>query len=240
VKLWEHTADEIRAMPLDALALLVLDDFGTEGWNVHNYFTERAQWQAATFNQPGVAARLTEAWAWLEANVLIGRHPTQSSSDARAITETGRDALRNGLTRLRAGQRLGVDMHPLIANTVRTQFLMGQFELAAFAALREVEIRVRDLGAFANDMIGVPLMTAAFNPGTPGPLVDTEADKGEQEATMALFRGAIGTFKNPSSHRAVDYEDPVLAAEVVLLADLLLRLLDRIERRLQEVRGDGS
>jgi uncharacterized protein (TIGR02391 family) len=110
---------------------------------------------------------------------------------------------------------------------------MGQFELAAFAALREVEIRVRDLGGFENDMIGVPLMTAAFNPGAPGPLADVAAEKGEQEATMALFRGAIGTFKNPSSHRAVDYDDPVLAAEVVLLADLLLRLLDRIERRRQ-------
>jgi len=48
---------------------------------------------------------------------------------------------------------------------------------------------------------------------------------------MALFRGAIGTFKNPSSHRAVNYDDPVLAAEVVLLADLLMRLLDRVEAR---------
>lgn len=235
MKLWEHTPGEIREMPLDALALLVLDDFGPQGWNVHNYFNERAQSQAATFNQPGVASRLTEAWAWLEANVMIGRHPTQSSgsSNARAITETGHEALRNGLTRLRAGQRLGVDMHPLIANTVRTQFLMGQFELAAFAALREVEIRVRELGGFSNDMIGVQLMAAAFNPGSPGPLVDTKAEKGEQEATMALFRGAIGTFKNPSSHRAVDYEDPVFAAEVVLFADLLLRLLDRVERRIQ-------
>ena len=48
---------------------------------------------------------------------------------------------------------------------------------------------------------------------------------------MALFRGAIGTFKNPSSHRIVNYDDPVLAAEVVLLADLLMRLLDRVEAR---------
>jgi hypothetical protein len=48
---------------------------------------------------------------------------------------------------------------------------------------------------------------------------------------MALFRGAIGTFKNPSSRRAVNYDDPVLAAEVVLLADLLMRLLDRVGAR---------
>jgi hypothetical protein len=33
-------------------------------------------------------------------------------------------------------------------------------------------------------------------------------------------------FKNPSSHRQVEYDDPTAASEVVLLADLLLRLLD--------------
>jgi hypothetical protein len=43
---------------------------------------------------------------------------------------------------------------------------------------------------------------------------------------MNLFQGAIGVFKNPPSHRQVDYADPILASEVVLLADLLLRLLD--------------
>lgn len=64
-----------------------------------------------------------------------------------------------------------------------------------------------------------------------GALADTEADGGEQVATMNLFAGAIGAFKNPASHRTVDYADPTEAAEVVLLADLLMRLLDRVEAR---------
>lgn len=46
---------------------------------------------------------------------------------------------------------------------------------------------------------------------------------------MEFFKGAIGLFKNPSSHRKVDFSDPTEAAEVVLLADLVLRLLDKIE-----------
>lgn len=59
---------------------------------------------------------------------------------------------------------------------------------------------------------------------------------------MALFWGAIGVFKNPSSHRQVDYKDPTQAAEVVLLADLLLRLLDDVEARLGPIgqRPKGS
>lgn len=228
MKLWEHTGQELREMPLDALALLVLDDFGEQGWNVDSYFKECAHHHSELYGQPGVRERIAEAWAWLEANVLVGRHPTQDSPNARKITDSGREALIHGVGRLRAGRRLGVDMHPRLAITVRRQFLMGEFELAAFAAMREVEIRVRELGDYGNDMIGVPLMTAAFNPKGPGPLVDVKAEAGEQEALMALFRGAIGTFKNPSSHRAVDYDDPVLAAEIVLFADLLLRLLDGV------------
>jgi len=46
---------------------------------------------------------------------------------------------------------------------------------------------------------------------------------------MNLFTGAIGLFKNPSSHRRVDFTDPTEAAEIVLLADLLLRLLGKID-----------
>lgn len=46
---------------------------------------------------------------------------------------------------------------------------------------------------------------------------------------MEMFAGAIGLFKNPPSHRRVDYSDPTEAAEVVLLADLLLRILNRLD-----------
>jgi hypothetical protein len=45
---------------------------------------------------------------------------------------------------------------------------------------------------------------------------------------MELFKGAIGLFKNPSSHRRVDFTNATEAVEVVLLADLLLRLLQKI------------
>lgn len=108
---------------------------------------------------------------------------------------------------------------------MQSQFLIGEYELAAFAAMREVEIRVRELAGTESLLIGVKLMRTAFGEG--GALADPKLDPGERVGRMELFAGAIGTFKNPPSHRQVNYSDPTEASEVVLLADLLMRLLDR-------------
>jgi len=50
-------------------------------------------------------------------------------------------------------------------------------------------------------------------------------------ASRAPSVGAPGDrlFMNPSNHRRVDFKDPTEAVEIVLLADLLLRVLDKIE-----------
>jgi hypothetical protein len=45
---------------------------------------------------------------------------------------------------------------------------------------------------------------------------------------MDRFKGAIGLFKNPSSHRRVDLDDATEAADIALLADLLMRLLRKV------------
>lgn len=74
-------------------------------------------------------------------------------------------------------------------------------------------------------------MREAFNPSG-GPLTDPAHESGEKQARSDLFAGAIGSFKNPTSHRAVTYSDPTEASEVVLLADLLMRILDTIEAAL--------
>ena len=49
--------------------------------------------------------------------------------------------------------------------------------------------------------------------------------KGEREAVAHLFAGAIGLFKNPSSHRNIK---PVFeaTAELIYFANYLLRLVE--------------
>jgi uncharacterized protein (TIGR02391 family) len=125
-----------------------------------------------------------------------------------------------------------VDLHPRIASTVRLLFSQGLYDLAAFEAMKQVEIRVRELSNASAGDIGVRLMRQAFKPDG-GPLTDAKQEKGEQDATSSLFAGAIGTFKNPTSHRDVEYDDPTEASEIVVLGDLLLRMLDRRAKALK-------
>jgi uncharacterized protein (TIGR02391 family) len=159
-----------------------------------------------------------------------GGRSDQSSAEARIVTRAGRRALESGsLQEILAAERIGLALHPLLEGKVRPIFLLGDYETAAFKAMKEVEVRVRELAKLPNDLIGVALMRQAFNP-TSGPLTDASHEGGERQARSDLFSGAIGSFKNPTSHRPVTYTDPTEASEVVLLADLLMRILDSLER----------
>ena len=96
--------------------------------------------------------------------------------------------------------------------------------------MKAVEVRVRDLCGFGDELTGVDLMNRAFGPT--GPLTDATAVKGEQEGTRMMFAGAYATLRNPSGHRDVDYDDVAEAAEAVVVASLLMRVADRVQRRL--------
>lgn len=224
-QLAELTEADIQQLPIDRLALLVLKhcDEGGE-WNSHNFLNNLKHAGV----KRGALFSLSEALNWLITQGLIARDsPDQSTSpQSMFVTRAGKRVLAEGIGSVVAAGRLNLDLNKRLEK-VRTQFLIGEYELAAFAAMREVEIRVRELAKADQSLIGVKLMREAFKPES-GPLSDSNLDPGERVGMMELFAGAIGTFKNPPSHRQVDYRDPTEASEVIMLADLLMRLLDRL------------
>jgi uncharacterized protein (TIGR02391 family) len=220
-------ADQVIDMPVDQLGLLVLNDLlRTNEWNEYNYLlgVDRSGYRGEA------ALAITEAMAWLRARALIARTPGQTADAAISVTRTGRRVAAEGLTAFQASERLQGGIHPRIEREARPQFLIGKYELGVFAAMKAVEVRVRQLGGFPNDLIGVDLMNQAF--GTQGKLTDPTMSKGEKEGTRALFAGAYAVLRNPAGHREVDYDDVSEAADAVQTASLLMRILDRIESRL--------
>lgn len=224
-RLFDRGDYELLQLPVDAVAMLVLEHIveqQTAGsqpnrWNVLN--------GAHNAGRQALVPVLSEALQWLESKVLIAPSGSSSERDWLLATRRGVQVLNDGLAALQAGERLDIDLHPRIGQSVRTQFLIGEYELAVLKAMRTVEIRVRELSGRPG--IGRPLIQNAF--GKQGNLRDVTAEPGEQTALMELLSGAIGLFRNPPAHREVDFDDPTHAAEVIILASLLMRLLDHVE-----------
>lgn len=181
-------------------------------------------------NQAVVEQFVTDGIAWLVARGLLGPKAEAQYGPYFMLTSEGLEAAKRGsVTHIEATLHLHSELHPVLSASARPNFERGDYATAVFAAMHEVEVAVRDAGEFGPDNFGVPLMRLAFNPG--GPLANANEVKGEQEAMSNLVAGAIGAFKNPTSHRTVEYDSPIEAASIIHLADLLLRIVDRAKAR---------
>jgi hypothetical protein len=185
--------EDIRALPTSEIALLLLKSLASQGGKPK--IGGSLSWAQEAYESTGEpdAQRLVDAWAWLEAHALVGPDPGQTSGSGwERVTTRGYELAEDprAITTVIAEERLAMSLHPSLESKVRPIFLLGDHETAAFSALKEVEVRVRDLSSLS-DLLGVPLMRKAFKKA--GPLADGSADGGEQVATMDLFAGAIGT-----------------------------------------------
>ena len=178
-----------------------------------------------------------EAWAWLEAQGLIVPEPgsNRQAGWRRLSRRAHRFENREEFDGFVAAKLLPKEiLHPSIADKVWLSFVRGEYDVAVLQAMKQVEISVREACNLGADDVGVPLMRKAFHVEN-GPLTDHNTVEAEREARQHLFAGAIGSYKNPQSHRHVNLDDPEEAIEIILLASHLLRIVATRKQALLQI-----
>jgi uncharacterized protein (TIGR02391 family) len=170
---------------------------------------------------------LAEAWNWLSVQGLLIPEPGAGVNNGwMLLSRRARTMMANNTfkTYARSVAFPKALLHPSIADEVWLDIARGDLETAVFKSFRAVEIAVREAGKFADTDIGTLLMRKAFDKTT-GPLSNQQQPEAEREALAHLFAGAIGSYKNPHSHRTVTINDATEAQEMVILASHLLRIV---------------
>lgn len=187
--------------------------------------------QNYTGNRIGLISKvICEAWNWLQNEGLLAPLPDSPHGDWVFITRRGlRVKDEKSFTDFQNTKLLPRrTLDPTLAQKVWGAFIRGDYDVAVFAAFKEVEVRIRRASKMDNENIGVKLARKAFNIKT-GPLTDEESPEAEKQAYCDLFAGAVGAFKNPSSHRDVDYENPEIVACLILFANVLIKIINKRE-----------
>ena len=188
--------------------------------------------------QEDVLLALMEAWQWLVREGFVAQRPTDLPSDSYRTSSTKYFVTRRG-QRIQTPEALAsyrkanllpkAQLHPVIAQKVWSLFLQGDYDTAVFQAFKQVEVAVREAGGYAENDRGTDLMRSAFHVSK-GNLTDKSRLPAVKQAMSDFLAGAIGLYKNPSSHHEVEF-DPEEAAEIIIIASHLLRIVDSCDER---------
>lgn len=155
---------------------------------------------------------------------LQSKKSERLESRVNTTRNTEKTVLDNGMNTLKADSLLKLELHPVIAQKVLPIFERGIYGPAVFEAFKNIEIAVREAGGYEENDRGTDLMRKAFHVDT-GNLTDRNQHRAEKQAMSDLFAGAIGSYKNPGSHRDVEITAEE-ATEVIIVASHLLRIVD--------------
>jgi len=193
---------------------------GEASFNIHN----ENLGVRSTYDGRWECMRATsEAFGWLAARNLICAAPDQDGW--MILSRAGLQAASvNDFSAWTADRELPESLlHPTIVRECMTNFRLGKFDTAVFEAFKTLEVTIRDASGLPPSDIGVSLARKAFRPGD-GPLSDLTTEPGEQQALADLIAGAIGSYKNPHSHRKQDLSASE-SREMLILASHLLRIV---------------
>jgi uncharacterized protein (TIGR02391 family) len=171
---------------------------------------------------------LQEAWAWLTLNMLVLPAPSPNGANGWRILSRRARQIKSDTdfaTFAAAAAFPRALMHPSIRDKVWLRLSQGDLDDAVFAAFKAVEVAVRTTCGYDPTSIGVAMMRLAFDKDK-GPLTDMNLPVAERQALSDLFAGAMGSYKNPHSHRTVQLQDPQEVQEMVMLASHLLRIVE--------------
>jgi len=167
-----------------------------------------------------------EAIQELKISGLIVKDATQASDVFQLLTAKGKEIVE----KQRDPEIYDLQLEQIIKNDrllskCLSNFNDDDFETAIFSAYKLVEEEVRTKAMLGADDYGVVLMTKALHPDNGKLRIPTCQLHQEQEGVYNLFKGSIAFFKNPSSHRTVNYNDRMVTMKIIALAELLLQTL---------------
>lgn len=216
--------DCLRLAPED-LALFILQD-------LKRIYIDRGNGQcfsnySSRHSSDALGRAISEAWCWLVRQGLLVLRPGNNEWYIPS-READRISTAADLEAFRRGRILPRDtLHPTVLQAGSSSFQQGHYDTAVFEAFKRVEVAVRTAGGFTEADYGTVMMAKAFAPddGALGPLANEKTLPAERRALRDLFCGAIGSYKNPHSHRdvAMTASD---AVEMLVLASHLLRIVE--------------
>jgi len=168
---------------------------------------------------------LMESWHWLVQEGLIAPRPGDTSG-WHFITRRGKKIKnREGLAAYRNSVLLPRKLlHPAVVQACWSAFLRGDYDTAVFQTFKELEVAIREGGKFKPEDYGTELARKAFHEST-GALTDQSVPVSERLALSHLMAGALGSYKNPHSHRKVKLTAEE-AVEMIILGSHLLKIVD--------------